>query len=88
MYICLSSPSSQSRITIPGMSVDDHRVKGGPGHVQTNQLHVHDINWGALDHASCTPQLMSCNYYVCMYMYMYVRVCVCVRVFMVIISPW
>ena len=26
-------------------------------HGQTNQLH--DINWGALDHASCAPQLMS-----------------------------
>ena len=39
------------------------------GHGQTNQLH--DFNWGALDHASRAPQLMSCNYYVCMY------VCVC-----------
>ena len=29
----------------------------------TNQLH--DINWGALDHASRAPQLVSCNYYVC-----------------------
>ena len=29
----------------------------------TNQLH--GINWGALDRASCAPQLMSCNYYVC-----------------------
>ena len=35
-------------------------MKGGRG--QTNQLH--DINWGALDHASHAPQLMSCNYYV------------------------
>ena len=25
----------------------------------------HDINSGALDHASLAPQLMSCNYYVC-----------------------
>ena len=46
-----------------GMSVNDHRVtslmiKGGHG--QTNQLH--DINWGALDHASGAPQIMSCNY--------------------------
>ena len=38
----------------------------------TNQLH--DINWGALDHASRAPQLMSCNYYVC--------VCVCTYAFM------
>ena len=29
-------------------------------HRQTNQLH--DINWGALDHVSCAPQLISCNY--------------------------
>ena len=40
-------------------------MKGGHG--QTNQLH--DINWGALDHASCVPQFISCNCYVC--------VCVC-----------
>ena len=33
-------------------------------HGQTNQLHVHDINWGALDHPSRVPQLMSYNYYV------------------------
>ena len=32
------------------------------GQLPTNQLH--DINWGALDHASRAPQLMSCNYYV------------------------
>ena len=24
---------------------------------------LHDINWGAFDHASHAPQLMSCNYY-------------------------
>ena len=39
------------------------------GQLPTNQLH--DINWAALDHASHAPQLMSCNYYVC--------VCVCMR---------
>ena len=44
-------------------------MKGGQ--LPTNQLH--DINWGALDHASRAPQLMSCNYYVC------VCVCVCVQ---------
>ena len=32
------------------------------GQLPTNQLL--DINWGALDHASHAPQLMSCNYYV------------------------
>ena len=37
------------------MSVDDHG--------QTNQLH--DINWGVLDHASCAPQFLLCNYCVC-----------------------
>ena len=31
------------------------------GQLPTNQLH--NINWGALDHASHAPQLMSCNYY-------------------------
>ena len=36
-------------------------MKGGHG--QTNQLR--DINWGALDHVSCAPQLKSCNYCVC-----------------------
>ena len=40
----------------------------------TNQLH--NINWGALDHASCAPQLISCNYYLC------IRVCVCVCIHM------
>ena len=34
-------------------------MKGGHG--QTNQLH--DIDWGALDHASHAPQLISCNYH-------------------------
>ena len=43
-------------------------MKGGRG--QANQLH--DINWGALDHASHALQLMSCNYYL--------SVCVCVCV--------
>ena len=38
-------------------------MKGGHG--QTNQFH--DINWGALDHASSAPQLMSCNYCVCVW---------------------
>ena len=38
------------------------------GHGQTKQLH--DINWGTFSHASHAPQLMLCNYYVC--------VCVCV----------
>ena len=33
------------------------------GQLPTNQLHVHDVNWGALDHAFRTPQLMSCNYF-------------------------
>ena len=42
------------------------------GQLPTNQLH--DINRGALDHASRAPQLMSCNYTVCAY----VCVCVCV----------
>ena len=40
------------------------------GQLPTNQLH--DISWGALDHASHAPQLMSYNYCVC------VCVCVCV----------
>ena len=31
-----------------------------------NQLRVHVISWGALDHASRAPQVMSYNYYVCM----------------------
>ena len=44
-------------------------MKGGQG--QTKQLH--DINWGTFYHASHAPQLMLCNYYVC------VCVCVCVR---------
>ena len=42
--------------------------RGGPsysrpvmngGQLPTNQLH--DVNWGALDHASCALQLMSCT---------------------------
>ena len=46
--------------------------------MQANQLHVHDNNWGKLDHAPHAPQLISRNYYarvyVCMlsvHMYMY-----------------
>ena len=35
------------------------------GHGQINQLHAYDIKWGALDHASRAPLLMSCNYCVC-----------------------
>ena len=61
--ICLSLPSNQSvymQITSYGMSVDVDRVMKG-GH--TNQLL--DINWGTLDRASdsCTPKVMSRNYY-------------------------
>ena len=26
---------------------------------------MNSVNWGPLDHASCPPQLMSCNYCVC-----------------------
>ena len=53
------------------------------GQLPTNQLH--DINWGALDYASCAPQLMSCNYAcvcarVCMRACM--CVCVCVQLYM------
>ena len=36
------------------------------GQLPTNQLH--DINWGALDHASRAPQLMSCNCTICVHM--------------------
>ena len=43
------------------------------GQLPTNQLH--DINWGALDHASRAPQLMSCNYYVCVRVCVYMYVC-------------
>ena len=50
-------------------------MKGG--HAQTNQLH--DINWGAFNHTSHAPQLMSCDYYVSVIHY--VCVCVCVRVY-------
>ena len=38
------------------------------GHLPTkiNQIiTMHDINWGVLNHASQAPQLMSCNYCVC-----------------------
>ena len=35
------------------------------GQLPTNQLH--DINWGTLDHASCAPQLISCNYTMCVH---------------------
>ena len=66
-------------------------MKGGHG--QTNQLHDIDwgaqgaYNWGALNHASRAPQLMSCNYYVCVYMcvcvcicaYLHVHVCSCCK---------
>ena len=44
-------------------------MKGGHG--QTNQLH--DINWGALDHASHATQ---CSY--CIHILAVLRVCLCV----------
>ena len=49
-------------------------MKGGHG--WKNQLH--DINWDALDQASRTPQLISCNYHLCVC----VCVCVCVCAYM------
>ena len=41
-------------------------LKGGQ--LPTYQLHLHDTNWGALNHASRASQLVSCNYmcYACM----------------------
>ena len=50
------------------------------GQLPTNQLH--DINWGALDHASRAPQLMSCNYHVCVCVY----VCVDVNIWTVTVA--
>ena len=44
------------------------------GQLLTNQLH--DINWGALDHASRAPQL---NYYVCVCICVFTRVANCVN---------
>ena len=37
-----------------------------------NQLHVHDINWSALNHESRAPQLLSCNYVRLVYRTVYV----------------
>ena len=54
-----------------GMSVDNHRVAWW---WKTNELR--DINWGAPNHAFRAPQLISCNYYVCVF----TCVCVCVCV--------
>ena len=50
------------------------------GQLPTNQLH--DIKWGALNYASRAPQLMSCNYYVCVCMCVHVcvHVCMCITV--------
>ena len=36
-----------------------------------------DSNWGALDHESHAPQLLSDNYYVHVCVHMYMCVCVC-----------
>ena len=44
------------------------------GQLPTNQLR--DINWGALDHASRVPQLMSCTYL----LLNFACVCVCVLI--------
>ena len=53
------------------MSVGEQMMKGG--HRQTN--HLHDIHWGALDHASCVPHVTTITIYV------YVcDACLCVRV--------
>ena len=45
---------------------------------KTDQLHV--INWGALDHASHAPLLMSCTCNYCVYNIVRLCVCVCVCV--------
>ena len=84
MYVCLQLPSNQSfyrEITDYRMSISDHKIK--QDHGQTNQLH--NINWGARDHASCAPQLMLCNYYLCVCVSVSMCVCVfveCVQVIM------
>ena len=49
-------------------------TKGDQGH--TNWLQ--DINRGALNHVSCAPQLMSCNYCVCVCVYAITRIVVSV----------
>ena len=40
--------------------MSDHEVRG---HGQTKWLH--DLNWGAFNHAPHVPQSRSCNSYVC-----------------------
>ena len=44
-----------------GVGLHNNRPVINGGQLPTNQLH--DINWGALYHASRAPQLMSRNYY-------------------------
>ena len=56
-------------------------MKGGHG--RTKQLH--DINWGTFSHASHAPQLMLCNYCVCVC----VRACKSVRMCEYLcMKPW
>ena len=50
-----------------------------------NTCTCHDLNWGALNHASHAPQLMSCNYYVYMYN-VHVSICVCMYMYMYVLE--
>ena len=53
--------------------MDHHKVGQWWMEVNYQQImQLHDINWGAIDHASRALQLMSCNYYLCVCVYMYV----------------
>ena len=56
VYNCLATDVFVGKfLTVQGLG---ERVSHG----QINQIH---INWGALDHAYRVPQILSCNYYVC-----------------------
>ena len=84
MRVCKQLPGNQSFI---GKYLPTRRVvvSGGGAMDPDRQLLtslLHDIIWGPLDHASCGPQLMSCNIYVHVYVSMRVRVSMHVRVCM------
>ena len=70
MYVCMYVGSCIATKVFIGNLPTIGRGGSSPvmngGQLPINQLH--DINWGALDHASRAPQLMSCNYYlyICM----------------------
>ena len=75
VFVC----NHQGKLLATGvMSIGDHRVALMVKGVMDKQISFVTLNWSAFDHASCAPQLMTCNYYECVCVCVCMSVCVCV----------